>query len=200
MISKFFKILKSYGIFGFTRLVYNIILSKILFPSARIIRQPFYIREEGTIDFGKNFSSNAGLIIDVYGKDSKLIIGNNVTVNYNLHVGVCNEVKIGNNVLIASGVYISDHDHGSYGGKEHTSPLIPPNERKLNISSVEIGDDCWIGERVSILPGVKIGKGVILGTGTVVKSDLPDYVIAVGTPARIVKKFDFQINEWVKAK
>ena len=64
------KILKSLGFLGSFRFLFSLILSKICFPNARIIRYPFYIRNEGKLNIGKGFSANVGLIIDVFGKDT----------------------------------------------------------------------------------------------------------------------------------
>lgn len=55
---------------------------------------------------------------------------------------------------------------------------------------IEIGEDCWIGGGVIIVPGVKIGNGVTVGAGSVVTKDLPDRVVAVGNPARVIKKIN----------
>lgn len=196
LFSKIINLLKSYGVYGFIRLIYNLALSKLLYPKARILRQPFYIRNEGILDMDKGFSSNPGLNIDIYGRNSILKIGKDVIANYSLHIGVCHKVTIGDNVLIASNVFISDHNHGKYAGSEQSSPLVIPNDRPLEVSPVCIGNNCWIGEHVSILPGVTIGSGVIIGAGAVVNTNIPDNVIAVGIPARIVKKFNFDTEEW----
>jgi lipopolysaccharide O-acetyltransferase len=99
---------------------------------------------------------------------------------------------------MASGIFISDHSHGSYSGSDASSPLIPPNERPLVSKEVFIDDDCWLGEKVAVLPGVTVGKGSIIGAGSVVTSDIPPYTIAVGIPARPVKKYDFESKQWIK--
>lgn len=128
-----------------------------------------------------------------------LQIGDNVQINDYVHVAVAQSVTIGSRVLIASKVFISDHDHGCYGGQEgQDSPLTPPAERKLRCSPVVIEDDVWIGEFVAVLLGVTIGRGSIIGAHSTVRDDIPPYSIAVGSPARIVKKFDFQAGEWKK--
>lgn len=56
--------------------------------------------------------------------------------------------------------------------------------------AVTIGDDCWIGGNVSIMPGVNIGKGCTIGAGSVVTKDVPDFSVAMGSPARVVKKVE----------
>jgi len=93
------KVLKSLGFLGSFRLLFSLILSKIFFPTARIIRYPFYIRNEGKLDIGKGFSANVGLIIDVFGKNTNLIIEQNVMANYRLHIGSANYIKIGSDTL-----------------------------------------------------------------------------------------------------
>lgn len=108
-------------------------------------------------------------------------------------------VTIGNNVLIASKIFISDLNHGSYGTEGiHDSPDIPPNERKLYAKPVIIEDNVWLGEFVSVLSGVTIGKGTIVGANSVVSRDLPKFVIAVGSPARPIKKYNFDTERWEK--
>lgn len=100
-------------------------------------------------------------------------------------------VKIGDNVLIASDVMISNENHG-------TDPIneLSYSEQPLNVKNVSIGNGCWIGEKVCILPGVSIGEKSIVGAGSVVTRDIPSYSIAVGNPARIIKKYNFEKNRW----
>lgn len=132
----------------------------------------------------------------------KVEIGDNVIVNDDVHIGCANRIIIGNNVLIASKVYITDHNHGYYDDVHrnyHESPEVPPRKRSLTSDGfVEIGDNVWIGEFVAILPGSKIGRGAIIGSNSVVKGDVPAYTIAVGSPARVIKKYDFGKKEWLK--
>lgn len=139
---------------------------------------------------GDNFYSLPGLrleCIDTYNNQHfspKLIIGDNVTFNANCHVGVVNYVKIGNNALIGSYVLITDHSHGEL---ERTS--VPVAKRKLlSKGPVIIEDNVWIGEHACIMPGVTIGKGSIIGANAVVTHDGPPYSVAVGVPARVVKR------------
>ena len=61
---------------------------------------------------------------------------------------------------------------------------------------VTIGDGCWIGEKVIVLPGVTIGEKSVIGGGSVVTKDVPSYAIAVGNPARVIKKYNFETHKW----
>ena len=83
-----------------------------------------------------------------------------------------------------------------FGAKVGRHIVIKP---KVNIKypwNISIGNNVWIGERVSILPGVSIGDGVIIGAGSVVTKSLPNFVIAAGIPAKIIKRFDKEKNIW----
>lgn len=64
---------------------------------------------------------------------------------------------------------------------------IPMGQQGMRVSEVIIGNDVWIGIRVIIMPGVKVGNGAVIGAGTVVTKDVPDYAIVGGVPARIIK-------------
>jgi len=92
------------------------------------------------------------------------------------------KIIVGDNVLIASKVYITDHDHGSITKEDL---LIHPAQRSL---VVYIDDDVWIGEGVIILKGVTIGKGAVIGAGSVVTKSVPSYSLILGVPAKVVKQ------------
>ncbi|MNH41091.1 putative acetyltransferase [compost metagenome] len=77
-------------------------------------------------------------------------------------------------------------------------PESIPRTRPYKTSKVVIEDNVWIGEMVSILPGVTIGRGTIIGANSVVTKDLPPNVIAVGSPAIPIKKYNFINDKWEK--
>lgn len=190
------KTFKSLGFLGSFRLVFLLIFSKIFFPTARIVRYPFYIRNEGILKIGVGFSANAGLVLDVFGKESQLIIGNNVMANYRLHIGSAKFIKIGSNTLFGSDCTVMDHLHGSYSGKYQSDPLIPPAQRDLMSLPIVIGNNCWFGDRVFIMPGVTIEDGVVVGAGSIVTKDIPQNSLAVGAPAKVIKKFSNKTKSW----
>lgn len=177
------------------------IRTKFVFPKARIIRFPFDVRGKKYISVSEGFTTGVGCRLEAYpvGEEKVLHIGKNVQINDYVHITAMSNVVIGNNVLLASKIYISDCTHGSYSGDEKdSSPSVCPIERPLSTKSVYISDDVWLGEFVTVLPGVTIGKGTIVGANSVVTKDLPDYVIAVGTPAKPIKKYNFDSQRWEK--
>lgn len=196
-------IVRRYGYYGTMRLLFNIIFSKLLISSkVRVIRAPFYIRGAKFINWGTDFTSGVGLRIDAdpqqLNNDYVLKIGNKVQVNDYVHIGAVNKIIIGNNVLIASKVFISDHNHGIYSGMSQSSPDMAPESRPIQSLPIIIEDNVWLGEQVSVLPGVTIGKGSIIGANSVVSKDIPSNCIAVGIPAKVIKKFNYTTNKWEK--
>jgi len=192
-----------YDFLGSLRMMQNFFLTKIFFPQARIIRFPFDIRNKKWITIGNNFTSGVSCRFETHPNKTKkitklLIIGDDVEINDYVHINASEKVNIGNNVLIASKVYISDTNHGNYSGINQDSPLTIPNKRLLSTKPVIIEDNVWIGEFVSIMPGVKIGKGSIIGANSVVSRSIPPNVIAVGCPAKPIKKFNFETSRWDK--
>jgi len=120
-------------------------------------------------------------------------------INDFVHITAMENVSIGNNVLMACKIYISDCSHGSYDGDANDSyPELPPMERKYRTRPVFIEDNVWIGESVSVLPGVRIGKNSIIGANSVVTKNIPENSIAVGNPARVIKKYNFETSFWEK--
>lgn len=190
--------LKRYGPAGFIRLLADVLLTRLCFAGARIIRRPYYIRGRSRISIGRNFTSGVGLRLDALGgSDSPVLqIGNDVEVNDYVHIGAMQSVKIGNHVLIASKVFISDHNHGSYKGDQQSSPDEIPSARRICAVPVEIEDNVWIGEGVAILPGVKIGRGAIIAANSVVTCQVPPETIFGGVPARLIKTFNRRTNRW----
>ena len=140
------------------------------------------------ISIGDNFSALKGLRLECVNTPDhtlNLTIGNDVTLNARVHIGVANKIIIGNHVLIGSNVLITDHSHGRNSEEELMSP--PRSRTIYSKGPVIIGENVWIGENVCILPGVTIGKGSVIGAGAVVTKDIPPFSIAGGNPARIIK-------------
>ena len=172
-----------------------------IFKNARLIRFPIDLRGKKFIAVEKGFTTGVGCRIEAYpeGDNKVLFFGENFQMNDYVHITAMQSVRIGKNVLLASKIYISDCSHGSYAGNnDDSSPQEIPKDRKMFSKSVVIEDNVWLGEFVSVLPGVTIGKGTIVGANSVVSKSLPSNVIAVGNPAIPIKKYNFQSNRWEK--
>lgn len=182
-------------------LTYSCLITKFSIPSARLLRQPIDIRGKKGIDFGKKLTTGYHCRLESFcerGKKS-LVFGNNIQINDFVHIAALNEVRIGDNVLIASKVFITDLEHGSYAGNENdSSPDSIVKERPLCSKSVIIKDNVWIGEHVSILPGVTVGENSIIGANSVVTKSIPANSIAVGIPAKVIKQYNFETKRWEK--
>lgn len=194
--------IKRYGILGWMRLFISMIYTKTFFRQARLIRLPFDIRNKKNIKIGRNFTAGFGCRIEAFplSEDNRICIsiGKDVQINDYVHIGAVGSITIGDNVLMASKIYISDNNHGSYDELISDHPMSIPIDRKAICKPVVIGDNVWLGESVCVLPGVTIGEGCVVGALSVVTKSIPPYSIAVGNPAKVVKEYDFEINKWIK--
>ena len=84
---------------------------------------------------------------------------------------------------MARGVYIADHSHAF---ADTARPVL--EQGITGVAPVEIGDGAWLGENVVVGPGVRVGRGAVVGANSVVLADVPDFAVAVGAPARVVRQ------------
>ena len=94
--------------------------------------------------------------------------------------------------MTADRVYISDNLHGY---EDINTPIKDQPIRQIN--PVRIGEGSWIGVGVAVM-GATIGRHCVIGANSVVTRDIPDYSVAVGIPAKVIKRYDFQSNRWRK--
>ncbi len=109
-------------------------------------------------------------------------IGNNSGIGINAQLDSVEKITIGDNVMMGPEVMILTQNH------RHSDISLPMAEQGAESAPVQIEDDVWIGARVIILPGVRIGKSSIIGAGAVVTKDIPQFSIAGGNPATIIRK------------
>jgi acetyltransferase-like isoleucine patch superfamily enzyme len=124
-------------------------------------------------------------------KPSLVVDSGSILGHFN-HIASVNSVYIGKNVLTADKVYISDHNH-QYA--DISKPVMDQGIYSNGI--VSIGDGTWIGENVCIV-SAKIGRNCVVAANSVITKDIPDYSVAAGIPARVIKKYDPDTNRWVK--
>jgi acetyltransferase-like isoleucine patch superfamily enzyme len=139
---------------------------------------------------GDNVSIGSPFICD-YGRN--IHVGDNVSVNMNCTFVDCNTITVGNNVLIASNVQIYTATHPV----ELADRLTPDRHEgsaqyfcRTYALPVIIEDGCWIGGGAIFLPGVTVGKGSVVGAGSVVTKDIPADSLAVGNPCRVIRKLN----------
>jgi acetyltransferase-like isoleucine patch superfamily enzyme len=148
---------------------------------------------------GDDVTAERGLIIEAFSEyagetfSPKIVIGDRVSFGYNCHIGCINRVTIGNDVLIASRVFISDHSHGT----GHASELgtTPVRRRLHSKGGVTIGSRVWVGEGVCILAGVSVGDNAIIGANSVVTRDVPANSVVAGAPARLLRMMNAHAPE-----
>lgn len=155
------------------------------------VQYPSNIKGGKYMTIGNNFIAGDRLRLECWDTfvgdkfSPNLTIGSNVVCNYNIHIGCINKVIIGDNVLLGSNILITDHQHGFINENDIA---IPPVKRRLySLGPVIIEDEVWIGENVSIMPNVTIGKGCIIGANSVVTKCFPAYSVIAGVPAKIIK-------------
>lgn len=193
---KFTNLVHRYGLFGIIKLAVDLIFTKLFFNDCRIVRRPIYIRSDKEYTLGKNSTIGVGLRLDCF-SEGVVDFGNNIQINDFVHIAAISQISIGDNTLIASRVFISDHNHGRFdGGAFQDGPDTPPAQRPLHARPVHIGKNVWIGESVCVLPGVTIGNGAVIGAGSVVTRDIPARCVAAGNPARVIRQWDTNTHEW----
>jgi acetyltransferase-like isoleucine patch superfamily enzyme len=187
-LSRFFFILS----FIFNKIYSGYIKNKIRICGNNLLtKYPINIIGGNYITIGNNFSSFRRNRIEVFGKildveyNGQLNIGDNFSINDDCHIACINKITIGNNVLFASKIFVTDHFHGKID-KESLS--VPPSLRPLfSKGEVIIEDNVWVGEGVVILPGVSIGENSVIGANSVVTKSFPKNSIIGGNPARLIK-------------
>ncbi|SDD31872.1 Acetyltransferase (isoleucine patch superfamily) [Mucilaginibacter pineti] len=143
----------------------------------------------------KNFSLGSKSIIEDFATINNgvgdVIIGNNCGIGIgNVIIG---PVTLGDYVMFAQNIVVSGLNHG------YEDISTPPRLQKVITKQITIMDNVWIGANSVITAGVTIGKHSIVGAGSVVTKSIPDYSVAVGNPAKVIKKYNFTTNAWEKA-
>ena len=183
-----------YSFSDFIRMGYAFVLTKIFYPGALLVRRPISIRQKKGFHYGKRLTTGKNCRIEIFA-EGVIEMGSGCQIGDNTHLVASKSVRIGNDCLFASKIFVSDTSHGSYGA-DPSSPLEFPNSRPLVSNPVVIGDRVWLGENVVVLGGVTIGEGSIVGAGSVVTKSIPANCIAVGSPARAIKKYNFDNQIW----
>lgn len=153
------------------------------------------------IDGAKNIKIGYNVIVQykswlaavpLTGKEScSLEIEDGCIIGHFNHIYATESIILHKNVLTADKVYISDNLHG-YGNI--TVPIL--KQPIIQKRKVEIGEGSWLGENVCVL-GATIGRHCVIGANSVVTKDIPDYSVAVGAPAKVIKQYNSESKKWI---
>ena len=146
-------------------------------PRAVVLGRPTV--DATDLEVGEDFKIWSGHRRTLISGGGRLRIGDRVFVNCGAVVIAVVEVTIGDDVALASEVYVMDSNSHGVEGRPHVQ------------APVRIGDGTWVGARAMILPGVTIGKRVVVAAGAVVTRDVPDDSLVAGNPARVVRALDY---------
>ena len=144
---------------------------------------PFNRFELGSYSTIEDFCTiNNGVGDVIIGSGTRIGIGN----------VVIGPVTIGNSVIFAQNIVMSGLNH-SY---EDVSLSI--NAQKVKTAPIVVEDECWIGANAVLTAGITVGRHSVVAAGAVVTKDIPPYSVAVGNPARVIKRYDFEKKEWIR--
>lgn len=120
-------------------------------------------------------------------------IGNHVSIGNRFSALSAAPIVIGDNCLIASDVLITSESHG-------TDPelTLSYTDLPLNAKKVVIGEGCWLGEKVSVMPGVELGERCIVASNSVVTKSFPKATMIGGIPAKVIKTYNYDTHRWEK--
>lgn len=189
--------MKGYNFYSLFNILISLMYTKIFHSRTKLIRLPVVIRGAKHITFGTNFVTGRYCRIDAFSNSGiKISFGNNCQINDSVHIAAIEKISIGDDVLIASRVFITDHQHGIYAGDKQSNPDQKAIDRELQSKPVLISNNVWIGEGVVILPGVIIGENSIIGANSVVTKEIPRNSIACGNPAKVIKTYNSSNQKW----
>lgn len=162
------------------------------------IIKPVCIVGNKYIEIGRNVVMRHGLRMEAIDEwngikyTPSIKIANNVGIQQYCHITCAGSITIGEYTSILPCVMITDITH------QYEDIAVPPGYSDIDVNPVSIGKYCMIGFGSAIMPGVQIGDNCIVGANSVVTHDLPNGSVAVGNPAKIIKRYNYLSNRWEK--
>lgn len=193
LYSHFYRICSLRKISYINARIYTIFLSNYLrsIGKGTCIYPPLNYSGLQNVNIGRNSLVGKYSVINAvtnylnYTYDPNIEIGDYVDIGEYAHISSINKIVIKNYVLTGRWLTIVDNSHGGFV-KEDLK--VRPTHRKLYTKGeIFIGDHVWIGDKVSVMPGVSIGRCSIIGSNSVVTHDIPEFSLAVGVPAKVIK-------------
>lgn len=177
---------------------YTVLLSPLFFSIGRYVTicPPFRYANLSQIELGNYVVIHRDSWVQVVGsggadRSPRLILKDNVSIGMGATISAAKKIIFEEGVFSARNIYVSDHGH------EFRDVSIPVRSQGIgNIAEVRIGKNTWLGQNCVILPGVTIGKHCVIGANSVVNRDIPDYAVAAGAPARIIRLYNKETEVW----
>jgi acetyltransferase-like isoleucine patch superfamily enzyme len=158
--------------------------SVICFPPNTIFNEQYIAIGEGTM-LGPHVTLSAGMVPGqtmvsdpVVSIGDRCLIGKGSGIVGHLHISIGDDVWTGHHV------YITDQNHG------YADRVLPISRQVMPERPVTVGSGSWLGHGTVVLPGATIGRHVVVGANSVVTGDLPDFTVAAGVPARVIKSIE----------
>lgn len=168
-----------------------------LIGGGNYIGWPSKIVNKGSIMMKGNVKLRPSCTLFCNVSPSFISFGKGVEIGNHSIISSCNHIVIEDDVLTGPHVFIADHNH------KYSDPNIPIANQGVECPSsneVVIGQGSWLGTNVVVVGNVRIGKHCVIGANSVVTRDIPDYSVAVGIPAKVIKKFNFTTHKWCSIK
>ncbi len=158
--------------------------SVICFPPTAIFNER-YIHIGANTMFGPQCTLSAGMVPGQQCVNDEVIrVGDRCLIGKGSAIVGHHEIVIGDDVWTGHHVYITDQNHG------YEDVTLPISRQAMPERAVRIGDGSWLGYGAVVLPGANIGRHVVVGANSVVTGELPDFSVAVGSPAKVIRRYD----------
>lgn len=161
------------------------------------LMKPLRVGGGNSVYIGENVTILPQLRMEAWKKDARqkepcIRIGDGCNIEQNVHITAAQHVYIGKDVSVLGGSVITDIIH------PYEKCTQPPAQQEICVKPVDIGDQTFIGMHAMVMPGVTIGKHCVIGANAVVTENIPDYSVAAGVPAKVIKRYDEKKACWVR--
>lgn len=174
---------------GFISICYSPFFKKFSFPSH--IGVPLFTLGLKRVTVNKRVRIFPGLRVETH-KEGTITFEQNVSIGQNFHITSAGNLIIGKNTTISGNVFVTNIDH------EYTEIGKHILDQPMLVKETRIGENCFIGFGVAIQAGTVLGNQCVVGASSVVRGNFPDYSVIVGIPAKVIKRFNPDLKEWVK--
>lgn len=170
-------------------IIYKPFFGKFRLPS--YLGKPIFLKGINKVYIGKKVRIFPHLRLETH-QNGSVHIADDVVISQNVHITSAGKLEIGSRTLILANSFITniDHDYQEIG-----TAVI---NQKYLVKETKIGENCFIGMGAAIMAGTILGKQCVVGANSVVRGEFPDYCVIVGSPAKIIKKYNFETQTWEK--